>query len=94
MTSGEERLERTLWDQVSSSFGDALELPASEREGYLRQLGSEIIASEVCRLLEEHALAGNFLETSVTHEGPIGGTYSSGRVFQDGDFLCGRFQIV
>jgi len=91
-----ESTDRELWERISSIFADALELPAPEREPFLRAQcgGSEHVENEVRRLLAEHEQAGDFLESQNATETLSSDHAAAGRACRPGDLLSGRFRVV
>jgi tetratricopeptide (TPR) repeat protein/tRNA A-37 threonylcarbamoyl transferase component Bud32 len=84
------------WQTVSHIFETALDLPASEREGYIRQAcaGDSQLESEVFRLLAADENAGSFLAHPALTTVPAQPNNDAPTLLADGSVVAGRFEIL
>jgi serine/threonine protein kinase/tetratricopeptide (TPR) repeat protein len=89
-------MDRQRWDIIREIFDAALELPAVERNGYIRGAsgGDPDICSDVSLLLEADEEAGDFLESPMASGGPFGTGFAGQPPLQSGEILCDRFRIL
>ncbi|MEQ1731982.1 MAG: serine/threonine-protein kinase, partial [Vicinamibacterales bacterium] len=76
-------MDTERWHQVDKLLQSALEVPAAERDGYLRQVcgGDQGLEDEVRSLIVAHGRADRFLETSQAgNDALIGQTLSHYRI--------------
>src|ERR1700722_16649627 len=89
-------MDRVRWKTVNEIFHAALELPASERRGFVftASKGDPDIQSDVDRLLQADQQAGCYLEVPLLPGDSIADSEASPTPFKPGDVLKGRFRIL
>jgi eukaryotic-like serine/threonine-protein kinase len=86
-------MDSDRWKRINTIFHDALDLPPSDRQGFVASaaVGDEQLQSEIEALLRAEASAGSYLESpllaprSEANEKPM---------LPEGTVLCGRFRII
>ena len=84
------------WETVLQIFEAALDLPADERDSFVRKAcaGDSELESEVNRLLDADGKAGSFLEHPVLSTLPARTQLATAPLLRAETLVAGRFQIV
>lgn len=87
-------MDQQRWKKIKDIFNAALEVPVSERDGFVRIAsgGDCELESEILRLLMADEHAGSYLQSPLIPGGVLG-TLGSPSLIQAGDILCQRFRI-
>jgi serine/threonine protein kinase/tetratricopeptide (TPR) repeat protein len=88
-------MDQQRWKKIKTIFNAAIEIPASERNGFVRNAsdGDPELESELLRLLLADEQAGSYLESPVGPDDVLGEPLSYPPSLQVGDVLCQRFRI-
>jgi len=86
-------MDSNRWKAVNEIFHAALDLPPSERAGFVATVigDDQELKGEVELLLEADANAGSYIETPLIAPGLLGNLAPP---VNPGDILCGRFRVV
>src|SRR5437588_4052367 len=89
-------MEQQRWEKIKGIFNAAIEVPVSERHGFVRTAsnGDLELESEILRLLMADERARSYLESPLVPEDVLGQSLNSLSLIQAGDILCQRFRIV
>src|ERR1700727_1524735 len=84
------------WQTVSQIFEAALDLPAHERDNFVRDAcgGDSDLESEVNRLLAADEKAGSFLERPAVSALPAQSRLAASPLLHAGSVVASRFQIL
>ena len=88
-------MDQQRWKKIRTIFNAALEIPAGERNRFVRNAsdGDPELESELLRLLLADERAGSYLESPRVPEDFLGEPLSYPPSIQVGDVLCQRFRI-
>jgi eukaryotic-like serine/threonine-protein kinase len=88
-------MDRKRWNKVNEIFHAALELPVSDRDGFVSTAsnGDTELEQDVIRLLKADSEAGSYLETPAIPVNPAVGFDISPIPFKPGDIIKMRFRI-
>src|SRR5262249_38810212 len=88
-------MDQQHWKKIKTIFNAALEIPAGERNRFVRNAsdGDPELESELLRLLLADERAGSYLESPLVPEELLGEPLSYPPSLQLGDVLCQRFRI-
>ena len=83
-------MEQQRWEKIKGIFNAAIEVPVSERHGFVRTAsnGDLELESEILRLLMADERARSYLESPLVPKDVLGQSQNSLPLIQAGDILC------